>query len=96
MLPESPHRVHAGLIEGQSLCFFCNHHKGPNIAGIDPESKEITHLLHPRRDNWNEHMQVHEGELRGLTSIGRTTIQLLRMNERDRIEIRKRSERMSS
>lgn len=31
-------------------CFHCNNHKGPNIAGIDPTTGEITRLFHPRID----------------------------------------------
>jgi 5-methylcytosine-specific restriction endonuclease McrA len=28
-------------------CGFCNRHKGPNIAGIDPQTKQMTRLFHP-------------------------------------------------
>jgi hypothetical protein len=31
-------------------CFSCNLRKGPNIAGIDPESGVLTRLYHPRID----------------------------------------------
>jgi 5-methylcytosine-specific restriction endonuclease McrA len=30
-------------------CFACNHHKGPNLAGIDPKTARRTWLFHPRR-----------------------------------------------
>jgi hypothetical protein len=29
-------------------CIHCNRYKGPNIAGIDPETGELTRLFHPR------------------------------------------------
>ena len=32
-------------------CFSCNLRKGPNIAGIDPESGVLTRLYHPRTDS---------------------------------------------
>ena len=38
-------RKHGGADEVENLClacFYCNSFKGPNIAGIDPESGEIT------------------------------------------------------
>jgi 5-methylcytosine-specific restriction endonuclease McrA len=33
-------------------CGFCNRHKGPNIAGLDPQTRQLTRLFHPRRDSW--------------------------------------------
>jgi hypothetical protein len=30
-------------------CIDCNLHKGSNLMGIDPETHEVTGLLHPRR-----------------------------------------------
>ena len=35
-------------------CIRCNCHKGPNIAGIDPKTGQLTRLFHPR-DDWNAH-----------------------------------------
>jgi hypothetical protein len=46
-------------------CFSCNLRKGPNIAGIDPESGVLTRLYHPRIDQWTEHFEWH-----GVTSGG--------------------------
>jgi len=31
-------------------CLHCNQHKGPNIAGRNPETGEIVELFHPRQD----------------------------------------------
>jgi len=36
-------------------CCFCNRYKGPNLAGIDPESREVAFLFHPRTHLWVEH-----------------------------------------
>lgn len=30
-------------------CLRCNLHKGPNLAGLDPKTKKLTRLFHPRR-----------------------------------------------
>ncbi len=45
-------RQHGGLTRAGNLglaCYACNHHKGPNLAGIDPAAGRIERLFHPRR-----------------------------------------------
>jgi len=69
-------------------CTVCNRFKGSDIASIDPESGQITPLFHPRNDRWEDHFQVRDGELLGLTARGRVTVQLLRMNRPARIRER--------
>ncbi len=79
---------HHGLtvIENLALsCFHCNNHKGPNIAGIDPETGAVTRLFHPRMDSWPEHFVWHGATLSGQTPIGRTTVDVLAINIRHRI-----------
>src|SRR5258708_39599797 len=48
-------------------CFHCNNHKGPNVAGIDPATGQVTRLYHPRQDRWDEHFDWHGPMLRGLS-----------------------------
>jgi 5-methylcytosine-specific restriction endonuclease McrA len=55
-------------------CLFCNKHKGPNIAGIDPQSRRLVRLFHPRRDKWSRHFRWDGPALIGRTAIGRATI----------------------
>ena len=44
------------VVENLALsCFNCNVHKGPNVAGIDPLTGQVTALFHPRRDLRNAH-----------------------------------------
>lgn len=53
-------RKHGGETVEHNLswsCFYCNSFKGPNIAGIVPESGEITALFHPRKDRWQNHFR---------------------------------------
>ena len=79
---------HDGPTEARNLalaCFPCNNHKGPNIAGIDPDSGEIVRLFHPRQDRWDEHFAWNGPILRGLTPIGRATIRVLAINTRHRV-----------
>lgn len=61
-------------------CPFCNSHKGPYIAGIDPQTKKMTRLFHPRQDNWEEHFRWNGHLLIGLTEMGRATIAVLAIN----------------
>jgi HNH endonuclease len=78
---------HAGqtVLENLALaCFACNNHKGPNIAGIDPVSKSLTRLFHPREDIWSEHFAWDGALLAGVTAVGRTTVAVLDINIRHR------------
>ena len=54
-------------------CHRCNRHKGPNLTGIDPTTKEIVPLFHPRRLIWTGHFILRGIELMGLRPTGRAT-----------------------
>lgn len=72
----------------QSVCVFCNGYKGPNLTGIDPASGKITPLFHPRRHTWAYHFRYSGSVLIGRTAIGRTTIDVLRINLPNLVAIR--------
>jgi hypothetical protein len=61
-------------------CFACNHHKGPNLAGIDPKTRRKVWLFHPRRHKWTKHFRWDGPTLLGRTAIGRATIAVLAIN----------------
>jgi HNH endonuclease len=61
-------------------CASCNLHKGPNIAGIDPITKQMTRLFHPRLDLWREHFHFNGSSVIAKTEIGRATIAVLAIN----------------
>ena len=69
-------------------CFFCNTFKGPNVAGVDPQTRKITRLFHPRHDRWRDHFRWNGAILEGRTAVGRTTIHVLRINRQDAITVR--------
>ena len=70
-------------------CHLCNSKKGPNLSGLDPESGELTRLFHPRTDRWSDHFEMAgNGQVIGLTDVGRTTVHLLDMNSEIRTRIR--------
>lgn len=84
-------RQHRGPDDGENLafsCHRCNAHKGPNLAGYDPDTGEIVRLFHPRRDQWPEHFVFDGPWIRGLTTIGWTTVWVLQMNAEIRLELR--------
>lgn len=69
-------------------CAECNLHKSSDLTGIDPETKTITPLFHPRRQNWADHFAWDGLRIIPLSAVGRTTIQVLNMNSPERIRVR--------
>ena len=69
-------------------CLHCNSHKGPNIAGLDPRTRKLTPLFHPRRHKWSRHFRWVGPEMVGRTSIGRVTIVVLALNAPEYVEVR--------
>jgi hypothetical protein len=79
---------HGGKTSAGNLalaCFADNHHKGPNLAGIDPKTGRRTWLFNPRRQKWNRHFRWNGAVLLGRTAVGRTTISVLQINASHRI-----------
>ncbi len=66
----------------------CNRYKGPNVAGIDPLTSELTRLFHPRLDDWDLHFRWNGPEIMGLTAVGRVTIHVLFMNDPEVVWLR--------
>jgi hypothetical protein len=82
---------HGGGDEPDNLalaCPDCNLYKGPNLAGIDPQTGQIVSLFHSRRDTWSEHFAYEGLDIVGTTAAGRTTALLLKMNDPDRKRVR--------
>ena len=71
-------------------CFDCNRFKGPNIASLDPVTRELVALFNPRTQTWSEHFKLDGANIVPLTAVGRATEQLLRLNIRARVEARER------
>ena len=57
-------------------------------APHDPLTKELTELFHPRRHRWTDHFKWQGVLISGTTAIGRTTIDVLRMNAEERLQLR--------
>jgi hypothetical protein len=82
---------HGGETVAENLalaCPHCNRFKGPNIAGLDPDTADLTRLFNPRRDAWADHFRLDGPRMTGRTPIGRATIRVLAMNANDLLVIR--------
>jgi hypothetical protein len=73
-------------------CPNCNWHKGPNLAAIDPETKQVALLFNPRIDGWEDHFEWQGVHIVGRTSSGRATASLLRFNAAERVDVRRELE----
>src|SRR5947209_1383072 len=85
-------RQHGGATTLGNLALSCLHdnsHKGPNLTGIDPLTRKLTRLFHPRRHKWERHFRWDGPYLVGRTAIGRTTIAVLNINLALRVEHRR-------
>jgi hypothetical protein len=82
---------HAGPTISDNLCLSCpdcNAFKGSDIASIDwADAEQVTLLLNPRKGAWSEHFKLDgtTGRIEPLTSEGRVTVFLLRINDLERI-----------
>ncbi len=76
-------RHHKGRTVAGNLadaCIYYNGYKGPNISGLDAVTGKLTPLFNPRRHKWSYHFRYEGGVLVGRTAIGRTTVEVLRIN----------------
>lgn len=82
---------HGGTDNFENLCLACidcNLHKGPNLAGYDPETDALTELFHPRRQIWDDHFEWRGAYLFGKSAVGRTTIVVLNINSEEQLDLR--------
>jgi hypothetical protein len=69
-------------------CFFCNNEKGPCIGGLDPKTRKIVRLFHPRTDRWTRHFSLRGAKIIGKTTMARATIVVLGLNFSPRVRMR--------
>jgi 5-methylcytosine-specific restriction endonuclease McrA len=84
-------KIHGGTDDLNNLalaCIDCNLHKGPNLTGIDPQTKKVSTLFHPRKDKWDDHFRWQGIYIMGRTAVGRTTIRVLKMNSEEQLSLR--------
>jgi len=81
-----------GLTEFENLCLSCpscNRFKSNKIYSVTETGFECR-LFHPQNDQWLQHFDwsINSTQIVGLTDVGKATIQLLRMNRPQLIELR--------
>jgi hypothetical protein len=84
-------RKHHGSDDLRNLawsCHECNLAKSSNLSGRDVETGRIVALFNPRRQRWSRHFTWDGARMVGLTACGRATIDVLNINEPDRIDLR--------
>jgi 5-methylcytosine-specific restriction endonuclease McrA len=69
-------------------CFYCNSFKGSDISSVDAVTRRLTPLFNPRRHKWSRHFRWEGPYLVGRTAIGRVTLELLKINDPFRVELR--------
>lgn len=85
-------RQHGGDDGEDNLCWAClrcNTCKGTNLASIDPRTGQQTNLFDPRRQAWADHFVIRNSRIVGITAVERCTARLLRMNDYQRVELRR-------
>jgi len=63
-------------------CWNCNSSKHKAIRAPDPTTGLMVGLFNPRLNHWTDHFEwTEEGsQIRGLTAVGRATVERLKMN----------------
>lgn len=71
-------------------CRSCNIHKGPHETGFDKVTQSNVRLFNPRLDAWADHFEAdaETGMIRGLTEVGRVTVETLGMNRDSQLKAR--------
>lgn len=83
---------HGGETKLANLCLSCpdcNRYKGSDIGSIDRETGVFTPLFNPRVQTWSDHFRLDNFVIEPLTSVGRVTERVLRLNLLERIQDRK-------
>lgn len=72
-------------------CQGCNGFKSDKTSAVDLVSDKRIPLYHPRKDVWSRHFAWNEdfSEIIGLTAKGRITIELLKLNREEVVNLRK-------
>jgi hypothetical protein len=69
-------------------CVHCSLRKGARQNALDPKTRLLAPLFHPRREQWNHHFRWSGTAIIGITATGRGTIAALGLNSPDHQIIR--------
>jgi hypothetical protein len=80
------------VLENLALsCRSCNLYKSDFTTAFDELTRTEIRLFNPRQDLWQEHFAIEttNGQINGLTDIGRATVARLRINSTAQTEARR-------
>lgn len=84
------HGGKTNLVNLAYACPHCNQNKGSDIATFsDDDTEQLIRFFNPRKDFWQEHFEVYNGEIVGITEIGKATTAILCFNQIERLILRK-------
>ena len=86
-------RQHGGETQEDNLalaCLRCNRYKGPNVGSYDSVTGVLVPLFNPRCQAWADHFLLDGAVIRPLTPEARVTEKLLRLNDQERVDERRR------
>ena len=72
-------------------CPMCNRFKSDSASATDALTQADVPLFHPQRQSWSDHFAWSEDgtEILGLSSVGRATIEALKMNRPAVVRVRR-------
>ena len=86
----SVHQIDDSLANLAWACPRCNLRKGTNLSTIDPATGNKVDLFNPRNMVWDDHFAFRNGYVIGITPCGRGTVQLLDINNENRLNHRRK------
>lgn len=80
-----------GLTELENLalaCVSCSLRKGARQFTLDPTTRRLVKLFHPRRQRWSAHFRWNGFRVAGITATGRAAVEALKLNRSTMLAIR--------
>lgn len=77
-------------LDNLALSCGCHRFKATRTHARDPKSGKLVRLFNPRKDRWSKHFRWSEdlNHIEGLTAIGRATVEVLRLNRKELVQLR--------
>lgn len=69
-------------------CVSCSLRKEARQSSIDPVSRRLARLYHPRQQRWTAHFRFDGFRVTGVTATGRATVEALKLNRPVMLTIR--------
>ncbi len=66
-------------------CFPCNNNKGSDVGSVLFPDRSFIRLFDPRNDIWDDHFKFENGVMFSKTPVGEVTVELLKINDVERI-----------